>query len=40
MNDCSEQHKKAWEFDAYNFWVSHADKPEELAEAAVAVKKG
>ena len=31
MNDYSKQHKKAWEFDAYNFWVEHAGKPEERA---------
>ena len=31
MNDYSKQHKKAWEFDAYNFWVEHAGTPEERA---------
>ena len=31
MNDYSEQHKRAWEFDAYNFWVEHAGTPEERA---------
>ena len=31
MNDVSQQHKKAWEYDAYNFWVEHAGKPEERA---------
>ncbi len=31
MNDYSRQHKKAWEFDAYDFWVKHEGKPEERA---------
>ncbi len=31
MNECSLQHKKAWEFDAYGFWVSHEGTPEERA---------
>ena len=31
MEDYTKQHKKAWEFDAYNFWVEHAGKPEERA---------
>ena len=31
MNDYSKQHKKAWEFDAYNFWVEHSGTPEERA---------
>ena len=31
MNKESEQHKKAWEYDAYNFWVRHNGKPEERA---------
>ena len=30
-NDYSEQHKKAWEFDAYNFWVKTSGTPEERA---------
>ena len=29
--DYSEQHKKAWEFDAYNFWVRTSGTPEERA---------
>lgn len=33
MEDYSKQHKKAWEFDAYNFWVEHVGKPEERAKA-------
>ncbi len=35
MNDYSKQHKKAWEFDAYNFWVTHAGTPEERAKQDV-----
>ena len=31
MTDYSEQHKKAWEFDAYNFWVRTAGEPRERA---------
>ncbi len=31
MNDYSKQHKKAWEFDAYNFWLEHSGTPEERA---------
>ena len=31
MEDYGLQHKKAWEFDAYNFWVRTAGKPEERA---------
>ena len=29
--DYSERHKKAWEFDAYNFWVRTSGTPEERA---------
>ena len=29
--DYSKQHKKAWEFDAYDFWVRTAGTPEERA---------
>ncbi len=29
MKDYSEQHKKAWEFDAYNFWVKTSGTPAE-----------
>ena len=32
MKDYSEQHKKAWEFDAYAFWVQRNGTPEELAQ--------
>lgn len=31
MEDYSVQHKKAWEFDAYNFWVKTAGTPAERA---------
>lgn len=31
MVDYSLQHKKAWEFDAYEFWVRQAGKPSERA---------
>ncbi len=31
MNDYSRQHKKAWEFDAYHFWVKQSGTPEERA---------
>ena len=36
MRDYSKQHKKAWEFDAYAFWVKHAGTPEERAAEDVA----
>ena len=28
MNDAGKQHKRAWEYDAYNFWVEHNGTPE------------
>ncbi|MBR5345345.1 MAG: class I SAM-dependent methyltransferase [Clostridia bacterium] len=31
MNEVSRQHKAAWEFDAYDFWVRHAGTPQERA---------
>ena len=31
LEDYSKQHKKAWEFDAYDFWVRTAGTPEERA---------
>ena len=31
MKDYSRQHKKAWEFDAYDFWVKHSGTPSERA---------
>ena len=31
MEDYSKQHKKAWEFNAYDFWVRTAGTPEERA---------
>ena len=33
MRDYSRQHKDAWEFDAYDFWVRHAGTPQERAAA-------
>ncbi len=32
MEEYSLQHKKAWEFDAYDFWVRTAGSPQERAE--------
>ena len=31
MKEYTKQHKKAWEFNAYEFWVTHAGTPEERA---------
>ena len=31
MRDYSAQNKKAWEFDAYDFWVNQSGTPEERA---------
>ena len=31
MNEFTKQHKQAWEFDAYEFWVKQAGTPEERA---------
>ena len=31
MKDYTKQHKKAWEFDAYDFWVRQSGKPEDRA---------
>ena len=31
MRDYSRQHKAAWEYDAYNFWVMHSGTPQERA---------
>ena len=31
MRDYSVQNKKAWEFDAYSFWVEHSGTPEDRA---------
>jgi 2-polyprenyl-3-methyl-5-hydroxy-6-metoxy-1,4-benzoquinol methylase len=36
MKDYSEQHKKAWEYDAYAFWVRHEGTPEERAKEDTA----
>ena len=32
MQDIIAQHKAAWEFDAYAFWVKHNGTPEQLAQ--------
>ncbi len=31
MEDYGLLHKKAWEYDAYDFWVKHSGTPEERA---------
>ena len=31
MKDYSYQNKKAWEYNAYDFWVSHNGTPTERA---------
>ncbi len=31
MKEYTKQHKKAWEYNAYEFWVPHAGTPEERA---------
>ena len=31
MNETGKQHKAAWEYDAYNFWVEHSGTPKERA---------
>ena len=31
MNETGKQHKAAWEYDAYNFWVEHSGTPQERA---------
>ena len=31
MRDYSTQNKKAWEYNAYDFWVKNAGTPEEMA---------
>ncbi len=33
MNEAGKQHKIAWEYNAYNFWVEHNGTPEERAKA-------
>ena len=35
MRDYSEQNKKAWEYSAYDFWVTHNGTPEEQAAQAL-----
>ena len=36
MNEASRQNKKAWEYNAYDFWVTHNGTPEESARKAKA----
>ena len=31
MNETSKQHKAAWEYDAYGFWVRNSGTPQERA---------
>ena len=31
MRDYSAQNKKAWEFNAYDFWIKYSGTPEEMA---------
>ncbi len=31
MKDYSKQHQRAWEYDAYGFWLKHEGRPEERA---------
>ncbi len=31
MNEAGKQHKRAWEYDAYNFWLEHNGTPQERA---------
>ncbi len=40
MNDYTKQHKKAWEYDAYAFWVKTSGLPEERARKDAADPKG
>lgn len=32
MEEYSKQHKKAWEYDAYDFWVKYSGTPAERAQ--------
>ena len=36
MEEYSKQHKKAWEYNAYDFWVTHAGTPAERAKEDIA----
>ena len=40
MGDYSLQHKKAWEYDAYDFWVKSSGTPEERAKKDLQDPKG
>ena len=36
MIETSAQNKRAWEYDAYEFWCKHNGTPAELAEKLMA----
>ena len=36
MKEYTKQHKKAWEYNAYEFWVKNAGTPEERAKEDTA----
>ena len=36
MKEYTKQHKKAWEYNAYDFWVTHAGTPAERAKEDMA----
>lgn len=40
MEKNTEKNKLAWEYDAYNFWVRNAGRPEERAKRAIENPKG
>ena len=40
MRDYSEQHKKAWEYDAHDFWVKTSGTPQERAQKDMADPRG
>lgn len=40
MKDYSMQHKKAWEYNAYEFWVKSSGTPEERAKKDIENPKG
>jgi 2-polyprenyl-3-methyl-5-hydroxy-6-metoxy-1,4-benzoquinol methylase len=40
MDRAAEQNRRAWEWDAYAFWVAHAGRPEERAQAILRDPRG
>lgn len=40
MKDYTREHKAAWEYDAYGFWLRHNGRPEELAAKLLADPAG